>query len=98
MTRPLDWLYSHPTRVKEDAVLAPSIRHPLILLCLAGGILFFRLGSAPLWDRDEPRNARCAQEMLERSDWITPTLNGELRAHKPVLLYWLIMASYQICG
>jgi 4-amino-4-deoxy-L-arabinose transferase-like glycosyltransferase len=79
-------------------VLAPALRHPLLLCLLAAGIFFFRLGGAHLWDRDEPRNARCAQEMLERNDWVTPTFNGELRAHKPVLLYWLMMGAYQVLG
>ncbi len=36
--------------------------------------------------------------MLQRGDWIVPTFNGELRAHKPALLYWLIMASYRVFG
>jgi 4-amino-4-deoxy-L-arabinose transferase-like glycosyltransferase len=32
--------------------------------------------------------------MLARRDWVVPWFNGELRAHKPVLLYWCITASY----
>ena len=60
--------------------------------------MFSFLGSARLWDRDEPRNARAAQEMLERNDWIVPTFNGELRSHKPILLYWLQMSAYSIFG
>jgi len=53
------------------------------------------LGSARLWDRDEPRNARAAEEMLERGDWIVPTFNGQLRSHKPILLYWMQMLAYE---
>lgn len=69
------------------------------LLTVISLIIFVTfLGSARLWDRDEPRNAGCAREMLERGDWIVPTFNGELRAHKPVLLYWLIMAAYSVVG
>ncbi len=75
-----------------------SIREWVGLLALVLGTLFCGLGSARLWDRDEPRNARCAQEMLERSDWIVPTFDGELRTHKPILLYWLQLTSYQIFG
>src|SRR5262245_65129288 len=52
------------------------------------------LGGPRLWDRDEPRNAGCAREMLAANNWVVPIFNGELRAHKPVLLYWCIMASY----
>jgi 4-amino-4-deoxy-L-arabinose transferase-like glycosyltransferase len=60
--------------------------------------LWFGLGATRLWDRDEPRNARCAVEMLERNDWIVPMFNGELRTHKPILLYWLQMPSIAILG
>ena len=60
--------------------------------------LWLGLGSARLWDRDEPRNARCAVEMLERGDWAVPTFNGELRTHKPILLYWMQMTAYSAFG
>ena len=56
------------------------------------------LGGPRLWDRDETRNGECAREMLVNSDWVVPTFNGELRTHKPVLLYWCIMTSYLACG
>ncbi len=68
------------------------------IVALSGVLFLTRLGAAKLWDRDEPRNARCAVEMLQRADWIVPTFNGELRAHKPVLLYWAMMASYLCFG
>ncbi len=69
-----------------------------ILATLTALVMFSFLGSARLWDRDEPRNARAAQEMLERNDWIVPTFNGELRSHKPILLYWLQMTAYSLMG
>lgn len=61
-------------------------------------IFFTNLGTAQLWDRDEPRNAGCAVEMLDRGDWVVPIFNDQLRAQKPVLLYWLMMAAYQVFG
>ena len=71
-------------------------------LCLLLLIVLFSLGvrlnGSRLWDRDETRNARCALEMLERNDWVVPTFNEELRAQKPVLLYWLIRCSYTVFG
>jgi 4-amino-4-deoxy-L-arabinose transferase-like glycosyltransferase len=73
-------------------------RQPAIVAVVAAVTMFTALGWPQLWDRDEPRNARCAVEMRERGDWIVPTFNGELRAHKPVLLYWLIMSAYEIFG
>ncbi|MFO0819303.1 MAG: glycosyltransferase family 39 protein [Pirellulales bacterium] len=76
-----------------------SIARDLAILALVGGVvLFSNLGGPRLWDRDEPRNAGCALEMRERGDWITPWFNDELRSHKPVLLYWLIMSAYAVFG
>jgi 4-amino-4-deoxy-L-arabinose transferase-like glycosyltransferase len=69
-----------------------------LVLGIAAAVLFANLGGTRLWDRDEPRNAGCARDMLHRGDWIVPTFNGELRAHKPVLLYWCIMAAYRTLG
>lgn len=69
-----------------------------IVAAVAAMALFVNLGKPRLWDRDEPRNARCAAEMFARADWIVPTFNGELRAHKPVLLYWLMLSSYAAFG
>jgi 4-amino-4-deoxy-L-arabinose transferase-like glycosyltransferase len=75
-----------------------TVWHTVLLVTVAGIVLFTRLGAPRLWDRDEPRNAGCAQEMLERGDWVVPVFNAELRTHKPVLLYWLMMASYGVFG
>ena len=75
-----------------------SSRDRLLLIGIAIPVLFLALGQVDLWDRDEPRNAACAREMWQRGDWVVPTFNGELRAHKPVLLYWLMMASYSVFG
>lgn len=73
-------------------------RHHLIVMTASMVVLFTNLGGPRLWDRDEPRNAGCAAEMLERNDWVVPVFNGELRTHKPVLLYWLTMTAYAVFG
>src|SRR5947209_822738 len=65
---------------------------------IAAFVVLTNLGGPRLWDRDEPRNAGCAWEMLERHDWVVPRFNAELRTHKPVLLYWGIMSAYFIFG
>ena len=36
--------------------------------------------------------------MLERGDWVVPYFNGEIRTHKPVLLYWFMMSAYAVFG
>ena len=72
--------------------------HVIILLGIATVVYFFNLGETQLWDRDEPRNAGCAAEMLAQGQWVVPIFNDELRHQKPVLLYWLIMSAYSIFG
>ena len=69
-----------------------------LVLLGASTVFFTNLGAGQLWDRDEPRNAGCAAEMLKRADWVTPIFNDELRHQKPVLLYWLIMSAYSMFG
>lgn len=69
-----------------------------LLLAITGLVFFLNLGASRLWDRDEPRNAGCTAEMLARNDWVTPWFKGELRSHKPVLLYWFMMTAYGVFG
>ncbi|HXX81667.1 MAG TPA: hypothetical protein VEI46_08955, partial [Thermodesulfovibrionales bacterium] len=72
-----------------------------VLLPVAAIVLFisfFRLGSVALFDVDEAVFSEATKEMVERSDWITPTYNGENRYDKPILFYWLMAASYKTFG
>lgn len=71
---------------------------PLLLLLLAAVLLFFGLGWLGLTDRDEGSNAEAAREMIETGDWVTPTLNGEPRFAKPVMIYWLMSSAYRLMG
>lgn len=75
-----------------------QFKHVWIVVGVATLVLFTNLGKPRLWDRDEPRNAGAAVEMLNRGDWCVPVFNDELRTHKPVLLYWLIMSAYCVFG
>lgn len=59
---------------------------------------FWNLGGPKLWDRDEPRNAGCVREMRSRGDLMVPVFNGELRTHKPILLYWAMLGTTAIWG
>ncbi|MEL7499413.1 MAG: glycosyltransferase family 39 protein [Planctomycetota bacterium] len=72
--------------------------HILIILTLGLIVFFVNLGQTPLWDRDEPRNAGCAAEMMQRGDLVVPIFNDQLRQQKPVLLYWLMMSAYSVFG
>src|SRR5688500_10820068 len=78
--------------------MTPAMKHWLIAAAVASVVMLTNLGGPRLWDRDEPRNAGCAREMLASGDWIVPTFNAQLRTHKPVLLYWCIMVSYAVLG
>ncbi|MCA9158349.1 MAG: hypothetical protein KDA72_08485 [Planctomycetales bacterium] len=46
--------------------LSVSYLRVVLLALVAGSVFFVELGSARLWDRDEPRNARASHEMLAR--------------------------------
>ena len=70
----------------------------LLLLAVVAIMFFYRLGSYPLFDLDEPRYAEAAREMLENGNWITPYFNYELRFDKPVFFYWLIALAYKLFG
>lgn len=60
--------------------------------------VFFQLGSYGLIDADEGRYASIPREMLERGDWVIPTLNGAEFFDKPVLLYWSEMVMFRMFG
>lgn len=75
-----------------------AILHILLLLIICYFSFFYRLGVRGLTDPDEGRYAESAREMLAKGDLITPWLNDQPRLQKPILIYWLIIASYKIVG
>jgi 4-amino-4-deoxy-L-arabinose transferase-like glycosyltransferase len=78
--------------------LKSAIRNSVFLFF--GLVLFHVAGtwSLPLIDRDEPRFAEASREMIQRSDYIVPYFNNQLRLDKPPLTYWAQVASYRIFG
>ena len=56
------------------------------------------LVTRPLLAIDETRYAAVALEMLQRGDWLVPHLNGQTYSHKPPLLFWLVLAGWQVLG
>lgn len=68
----------------------------LLLVAFCGFLLFYGLGAFGLLGADEPRYAQVAREMLDRGDWVTPTLNGKPWLEKPPLYYWQAMLSYRV--
>ena len=71
---------------------------PLLGLALLSGALLYPCLSFYLFEPDEGRYAQIPREMLERGDWIVPTLQDEPYLDKPPLFYWLVMAAYAVCG
>jgi 4-amino-4-deoxy-L-arabinose transferase-like glycosyltransferase len=72
--------------------------HYLLLLAAGAALTLPNLGAPSLWDIDEGHNAEAAREMLDSGNWLVPTFNFQLRDHKPPLLYWLQIASYEQFG
>src|SRR5208283_1974628 len=70
----------------------------LLLVAFCGFLFFYGLGAFGLLGADEPRYAQVAREMLERSDWVTPTLLGKPWLEKPALYYWQAMVSFRAYG
>lgn len=68
------------------------------LLLAVFAALFLNLGGIPLFDLDEGAFSAATWEMLQRGDFITTYLNGELRFDKPILIYWLQAASVSLFG
>lgn len=71
----------------------------LTLIAIAFSVpLFQLLGRYPLLEPDEGRYSEIPREMLERGDFITPTLNYVKYFEKPPLLYWLNSLSFSVFG
>ncbi len=69
-------------------------------LLLAACLALYLLGSSQqsVFDRDEARFALAVKEMSERGDWLVPSNFGEPRFNKPILSYWLALASTRVLG
>ena len=70
----------------------------LLLAGFCSFLFFYGLGQFGLIGADEPRYAQVAREMLQRHDWITPTLGSQPWLEKPPLYYWQAMLAYSLFG
>jgi 4-amino-4-deoxy-L-arabinose transferase-like glycosyltransferase len=69
------------------------------ILATIFAIAFFQfLGRFPLVETDEARYMEIPREMIERGDFITPTLNYVKYFEKPPLHYWVNALSMMIFG
>src|SRR4051794_26659617 len=70
----------------------------LLLVAFCGFLFFYGLGAFGLLGADEPRYAQVAREMLDRHDWVSPTLLGKPWLEKPALYYWQAILAYSVFG
>ena len=73
-------------------------RDRLLVLAAALVMFFSGLGTTRLWDEDEGFFAATAAEMHHRHEWIVPWYNGEVFAHKPPLMYWVMRLGFFVFG
>ena len=58
----------------------------------------FQMGSLPLIQPDEGRNAEVAREMKERGAWLVPTHNGQVYLDKPAFYFKAVAVSLAAFG
>lgn len=89
----MTWLKNFLTRTGNP------VWQDLVALFIPFGISsYLLLGRIPLLEPDEGRYAEIPREMLERGDFITPTLNYVKYFEKPPLHYWLNAISFSLFG
>jgi 4-amino-4-deoxy-L-arabinose transferase-like glycosyltransferase len=75
-----------------------DVRYQLWIVAAAGVIFFTNLGGPALFDMDEALYTTCAREMLGRHNWVVPWFNGQMFPEKPPLMFWTMMAGFEVLG
>jgi 4-amino-4-deoxy-L-arabinose transferase-like glycosyltransferase len=70
----------------------------IILLALAGGLFFARLGTTPLTNWDEGIYGKISLAMRHGGSWWTPMEDNQVFLEKPPLLFWLQQGSMSVFG
>lgn len=79
--------------VKFDSLWAHTV-----ILAVVSLPYFVNLGESSIWNTNEAFYAETPREMLVTGDYLAPMFNYEIRAQKPPLTYWAILASYRLFG
>lgn len=74
------------------------LRPQLVLAAIAALVFFVNLGSTHLWDVDEAIFSQAAKEMHARGDAVVPYFNGQVFPDKPAMMYWLMIAAFEMFG
>jgi 4-amino-4-deoxy-L-arabinose transferase-like glycosyltransferase len=69
-----------------------------LVVALAVSALCWRIGSYPLLEPDEGRNAEVAREMARSGDWVLPHLNGLPYLDKPAPYFAAVALSLKVFG
>jgi hypothetical protein len=88
------------TLLEPRALPPPPTRHALfgIVIAIAALVHFGTVYWGDLYSETEGQYAAAAREMFESGHYLVPTNDSIPRLQKPPLLYWLIVASYQLFG
>jgi 4-amino-4-deoxy-L-arabinose transferase-like glycosyltransferase len=76
----------------------PDCKTMWVIFIIASLMFLPALGSVGLVNTSDAYYSEAAREMLSRGDFITPYLNFSPFYDKPILTYWLIIASYLSFG
>src|SRR6185369_10442277 len=83
----------------EPPVLnAGFVRSLLLVVAVAGAMYLTLAASSVHFSRAESYFAESVREMIKGSNWITPLYHGSAFMDKPILQYWLILASFKSFG
>ena len=88
------------TLMDPPAISPPPTRHALFAFLIALAALLHGATASwgDLFSETDGQYAGAAREMIQSHQYLVPTNDGVPRLQKPPLLYWLIIASYKICG
>jgi 4-amino-4-deoxy-L-arabinose transferase-like glycosyltransferase len=85
----------------QAPIAAKRVHHwPLrmaLVLALAGVLFCARLWERALWS-EEARWAEIPREMLQRGNYLWPTINGRTYYDKPLGSYWLVLLASLVTG
>ncbi len=71
-------------------------RRSLFLVSLLSGLLYLTIAAfSSKFNRAEVFFAESAREMIAAANWVTPLFHGQGFFDKPILTYWLIIASFK---
>ena len=89
--------------LEANSIIDLSRRGPIMIavfVVLMAGLLCFLPGQSSIapMDRDEARFAQSSKQMVTTGDYITPKFQQDLRAKKPVGIYWMQSAAASLFG